>query len=87
MVNKTRNPFSCIPLDQAHEQNNKLVKDSGGAVGLTENPSAFRRWMIAGPEQARLLMCQRLKAGIVFKTFKTDRKHSSHSGKNYTILF
>ena len=54
MVNKTRNPFSCIPLDQAHEQNNKLVKDSGGAVGLTENPSAFRRWMIAGPEQARL---------------------------------
>jgi len=31
------------------------VKGSGGAVGLTENPKAFRRWMIAGPEQARLL--------------------------------
>ena len=44
-----------MPLDQAHEQNNKQVKASGGAVGLTENPSAFRRWMIAGPEQARLL--------------------------------
>ncbi len=24
-------------------------------MGLTGNPSAFRRWMIAGPEQARLL--------------------------------
>ncbi len=41
--------------DQAHEQNNQMVKGSGGAVGLTENPSAFRRWMVAGPEQARLL--------------------------------
>ena len=27
----------------------------GGAVGLTENPSAFRRWMVVGPEQIRLL--------------------------------
>ena len=44
-----------MPIDQAHEQNNELVKGSGGAVGLTENPSAFRKWMIAGPEQARLL--------------------------------
>jgi hypothetical protein len=24
-------------------------------VGLAENPSAFKKWMIAGPEQARLL--------------------------------
>ncbi|KAG0727160.1 hypothetical protein GWK47_004058 [Chionoecetes opilio] len=26
-----------------------------GAVGLTENPTAFKKWMIAGPEQARIL--------------------------------
>lgn len=44
-----------MPIDQAHEQNNALVKGSGGAVELTENPSAFRKWMLAGPEQARLL--------------------------------
>lgn len=31
------------------------MKASGGAVGLTENPVAFRRWMTAGPELARLL--------------------------------
>ena len=24
-------------------------------MGLTENPSAFRKWMVSGPEQARLL--------------------------------
>ena len=55
VLRKTHNKFSCIPIDQAHEQNNELVKGSGGAVGLTENPKAFRRWMVAGPEQARLL--------------------------------
>ena len=44
-----------MPIDQAHEQNNALVKGSSGAVGLTENPSSFRKWMLAGPEQARLL--------------------------------
>ena len=26
-VRKTKNVFSCIPIDQAHEQNNALIKD------------------------------------------------------------
>ena len=55
VLRKTQSKFSCIPIDQGHEQNNELVKGCGGAVGLTENPIAFRRWMVAGPEQARLL--------------------------------
>ena len=36
-------------------QNNECVNGSGGTVGLRENPSAFRKWMLACPEQARLL--------------------------------
>jgi hypothetical protein len=55
VVHKTTNRFSSMPIDQAHEQNNAEVKGSGGAVGLTENPSAFRKWMVSGPEQARIL--------------------------------
>ena len=55
VVFKTTNRFSAIPIDQAHENNNEIVKGSGGAVGLTENPSAFRKWMLSGPEQARIL--------------------------------
>ena len=55
VVSKTMKRFSSMPIDQAHEQNNELVKGSGGAVGLTQNPEAFRRWMVAGPEQARIL--------------------------------
>lgn len=52
---KGKRKFSSMPLDQAHEQNNERVKGSGGAIGLTENPAALKRWMIAGPEQARIL--------------------------------
>ena len=55
VVHKTKNRFSAMPIDQAHEQNNAIVKGSGGAVGLTQNPSAFRKWLLAGPEQARLI--------------------------------
>ncbi|CAB4038770.1 Hypothetical predicted protein [Paramuricea clavata] len=36
-----------------HEQNNALVKGDCGAVGLTDNPAAFHRWMVSGPQMAR----------------------------------
>jgi hypothetical protein len=54
-VNKTTHNFSAIALDHAHEQNNASVKGDGGAVGLTENPTALRRWMVSGPEMARVI--------------------------------
>ncbi|CAB3998852.1 Hypothetical predicted protein [Paramuricea clavata] len=54
VVHKTSNKFSPMALDQSHEQNNAMVKGSGGAIGLTGNPGALRRWMVAGPEIARL---------------------------------
>ena len=44
-----------MPFEQANEQNKETVKGSGGAVGLTENPAALKRWMVVGPEQARFL--------------------------------
>ena len=55
MVKKTAHRFSAIAIDQGHEQNNAAVKDDGGAVGLTENPAALRRWMVSGPEMARVI--------------------------------
>ena len=55
VVMKNNNRFSAIPIDQTHEQENAKVKGKGGVIGLTENPDAFKRWMISGPEQARLL--------------------------------
>ena len=55
VVNKTGKLFFKIPTDQTHEQNNASVKGEGGAVGLTENETALRRWIVGGPEVARLV--------------------------------
>ena len=55
VVHKTNRAFSSIALDHAHEQVNALVKGQGGAVDLTENPAALRRWMVAGPELSRMV--------------------------------
>ena len=54
VVHKTSNKFSAMSIDQCLEQNNTVVKGSGGAIGLTGNPGPLRRWMVAGPEIARI---------------------------------
>jgi len=86
-VQKTNRVFSAITIDQAHEQNNACIKGDGGAIGLTENPSALRRWMIAGPEVARVIqefenvelhwekrvdLCHRDQTSSVQKSFAKD---------------
>ena len=53
IIHKTERIFSGIAIDQAHEQNNALIKADGGAIGLTERESALRRWMAVGPEVCR----------------------------------
>ena len=45
-----KDAFSAIALDHAHEQ-----VGVSGVVGLKENPGAFKRWMVAGPEVARMI--------------------------------
>ena len=32
-----------------------MVKSDGGFIGITENNEALRRWIVGGPENARLL--------------------------------
>jgi len=41
--------------DQIQEQLNAILKGDGGIIGITENESALRRWMTAGPETARII--------------------------------
>ena len=45
---RTANAFPSIPLDQAHEQNNELIKGEGSVIGITENPNAHLRWISGG---------------------------------------
>lgn len=79
---KTKRSFSAIPIDQAHEQNNACVKGDGGAVGLTENPSALRRWMIAGPEVARVI--QEFENSCVQRSRKVDTRHHDQTASVQT---
>ena len=55
VVHRSTHIFSKMALDQSHEQSNKCIKGEGGVVGLTEDPAALRRWMLAGPEIARVI--------------------------------
>ena len=55
VIQKTSHGYSAIPIDQPHEQEIAKVKGNGGVAGLTENPVALKRWIIAGPEKARLI--------------------------------
>ncbi|XP_046379912.2 uncharacterized protein LOC124151470 [Haliotis rufescens] len=52
---KTTHRFSMMALDHVHKQLNAVLKGDGGIIGITENEAALRRWMIAGPEMARII--------------------------------
>ena len=54
VVFKSSRTFSAIAIGQAHEWANAVIKGEGGAIGVTEDPSALRRWMVGGPEASRL---------------------------------
>ena len=84
VVHKTRRVFSGIPIDQAHEQNNALIKGDGGAVGLTDNPSALQRWMIAGPEVARVI--EEFHKGLDQCSCKTNTAHHDQTPTVQTIF-
>ena len=54
VVFTSRRTFSAMAIDQAHEQAKVVIKCEGGAICVTEDPSALRRWMLAGPEVSHL---------------------------------
>ena len=72
-MHKTKRPFSSIAIDQAHEQNNKVVK----GVGFLQNPKALLRWMVARPELARVIgeFEDSCLDGGTGKTTKSNFKH------------
>ena len=73
VVHKSSRQFSAVAIDQAHEQANAVIKGDGGAIGVTEDPSALRRWMIAGPEVSHLVAQYEVACGA-----KMGADHTSH---------
>ena len=75
VIHKSRRDFSAMAIDQAHDQNNSIIKGDGGAIGLTEDPAALRRWMVAGPEVSRLLAaCEAMPGAIDTRIDSSHRK-------------
>ena len=66
VLHESSRRYSGIALDQAHEHNNAIIKSEGGAIGITESPSALLRWMTAGPE-----ICQ------ITKDYETNKAKNS----------
>ncbi|KAK3775908.1 hypothetical protein RRG08_025126 [Elysia crispata] len=54
VTQNSKHKFSAVAHDQV--QLTAMVKGDGGVIGLTEIDTALRRYMIAGPEMARLSM-------------------------------
>ena len=54
---KTNSKFSRLAIDQIHEQNNKIIKGSGGAKHLLNktDESSLMRWETIGTDIARIL--------------------------------
>eukprot|EP00733_Pompholyxophrys_punicea_P000350 Pompholyxophrys_punicea_v1_NODE_93_length_3578_cov_92.823162.p2 type:complete len:144 gc:universal NODE_93_length_3578_cov_92.823162:1687-1256(-) len=72
--------------DQAHEQQNALFKGDGGAVGLTENPVALRRWLLAGPDLSRLIT--EFEEGLVSEPTSSSTDSDHHEcGKSTQVTF
>ena len=42
-------------IDQAHEQNDKILKTDGGVIGILDNPTALLKWAIIGPVISEIL--------------------------------
>ena len=73
VIHKSRREYSALAIDQAHEQNNAVIKGDGGAIRLTEDPSALHRWMVAGPEVIRLVAGYEAMSGM--KAAYSSRQH------------
>ena len=64
-MNKDNHAFSSLPIDQAHDQINKIVKGDGGAIGLTESSTQLSRWMVSGPEMSGIINDSELSQGYI----------------------
>ena len=77
-IQKTNIMFSSIAIDQVREQNNVIIKGDGGAVGLTQDQEALCRWIVAGPEIARIIA--EFEKSVEWKNYKPgDTRHHAQT--------
>lgn len=82
VIHKTTRNFSAMAVDQAHEQANAVIKGDGGAIGITEDQSALRRWMVAGPAVSQLVA--QYEAASALKDVTNQTYHHEQTQKTQT---
>ena len=95
VTQKSHRPFSSLSDDQVHEQNNRNVKHDGGAVDILDNPSALMKWMISGPEIARMVtefeeecgINGNVEEGFHHEDTKSFQKHFEKHIRNVVEIF
>ena len=70
-------------IDQAHEQNNKILKTDGGVIGILDNPTALLKWAICGPVIGNLPELHHEDTASFEKDFRKDRNSSIASILEY----
>ena len=73
VTHNTRHKFSALAHAQVHKQLNAMVKGDGGAIGIIDNELALRRWMVGGPELARII-CEYQESSNM-NTGKSEKHH------------
>ena len=85
-VKPSKKIFSNIRIDQAHEQNNKLVKIYGGAIGILENPNALLRWAVSEPVVAELCRNEKLSEMSSKNHNENTQAFESNFGKDFKAI-
>ena len=85
VVHKSDRDFSAMAIDQVHEQANAVIKGDGGAVGITEDPSALKRWMVAGPAVSQLV-AQYTEGSVLRNVLKQTKHHEQTHTAQTTFL-
>ena len=72
-------------LDQIHEQNNKIIKGSGGASDLLnkEDDSALLRWEVCSPELARIIL--EFESSLDRNDIPSESKTKHHEIQNFHL--
>ena len=77
VVNKNQIPFCAIGVNHAPEHINRIMKVTGGLVGITQNASARERFFLTAPELSRLAEEAQVMAGSPISTTRQEHRDLS----------
>lgn len=84
IFHKTTNLFSATAIEHDHEQHNVVLKVDGSIIGITDNPSALLRWMVASPEMAK--MVQTFESEYMFAPSNSNFHHKQNISTQAHLL-